>query len=244
MMPVDDGSAPPSLAGECDVAMSVAPESSAVVTATSIEGAANTSMSRYLDFPGIGIIDLDAIELPSNDREILEAVTEWVFADPPLLNAIASDPPVPRQDGDAGGSAPSAAPEVAEGLLGESTAGTESAAIERPQHLLERARTRPCSSPQRQPWPRPLFLWSVRSRESSEERGHRPPSLLLPPWRRFQGRASSPPSLRSTMPPRVRQELPPPRVRRPRGREKSRLPGDPRDRGKLRRGPATRCRRQ
>jgi hypothetical protein len=33
-------------------------------------------MSRYLDFPGIGIIDLDAIELPSNDREILEAVTE------------------------------------------------------------------------------------------------------------------------------------------------------------------------
>jgi hypothetical protein len=39
-------------------------------------------MSRYLTIPGIGTIDLDANELPSNDREILEAVTEQVFADP------------------------------------------------------------------------------------------------------------------------------------------------------------------
>jgi hypothetical protein len=42
---------------------------------------AETSSSRYLDFPGIGVIDLDAIELPGNDREILEAVTERMFFD-------------------------------------------------------------------------------------------------------------------------------------------------------------------
>jgi hypothetical protein len=147
MMPVDDGSAPPPLAGECDVAMSVAPESSTAVTAASIEGAADTSTSRYLDFPGIGIIDLDAIKLPSNDREILEAVTERVFADPPLLDAIVSDPPVPRQDGDAGGSAPSAAPEVAERVLGESTAGTELAAIERPPTSFGESTDAPLQQP-------------------------------------------------------------------------------------------------
>jgi hypothetical protein len=55
---------------------------------------------------------------------------EWVFADPSLLDAITSDPPVPRHDGDVGGLAPSATPVVAEGVLKESAVGTESAAIE------------------------------------------------------------------------------------------------------------------
>jgi hypothetical protein len=32
-------------------------------------------MSRYLTIPGIETIDLNATELPSNDWEILEAVT-------------------------------------------------------------------------------------------------------------------------------------------------------------------------
>jgi hypothetical protein len=44
-------------------------------------------------------------------------------------------PPVPRQDGDAGGSAPSAATEAAEGVLGEPAAGVESAAIAPPPQL-------------------------------------------------------------------------------------------------------------
>jgi hypothetical protein len=175
MVPVDDGSAPPPLARERDVATSVAPESSAAVTTALIEIAADTSTSRYLDFLGIGIIDLDTTKLPSNDREILEAVTEWVFADPSLLDAIALDPPVPRQDGDAGGSAPSAAPEVAEGVLGESAADTELRSSPL-QHLSGRARTRPCSSLQRQSWLRPPLRWSARLRESSEEWGHRRPA--------------------------------------------------------------------
>jgi hypothetical protein len=103
-------------------------------------------MSRYLTMPGIEIIDLDTTELPSNDREILEAVTDRVFADPSVLElevpevaasiaatsadagtsssaALASDTivlelPAPRQDGDVGGSAASAAPETAGVVLG------------------------------------------------------------------------------------------------------------------------------
>jgi hypothetical protein len=59
----------------------MAPKSSAAVTVASIEGVAETLSSRYLDFPGIRIIDLDAIELPGNDREILEAMTERMFSD-------------------------------------------------------------------------------------------------------------------------------------------------------------------
>jgi hypothetical protein len=48
-------------------------------------------MSRYLSIQGIEIIDLDAIELPSNDREILKAVSDRVFADPSVL-----EPKVPE----------------------------------------------------------------------------------------------------------------------------------------------------
>jgi hypothetical protein len=44
-------------------------------TTASIEGAEDMSMSRYLTIPGIETIDLNATELPSNDWEILEAVT-------------------------------------------------------------------------------------------------------------------------------------------------------------------------
>jgi hypothetical protein len=82
MVPADDGGSAPSfpVRGH-DVATSTTPESSAVVTATSIEGATDASTSWYLDFPGIGIIDRDATKIPSNDREILEAVTKQVFAD-------------------------------------------------------------------------------------------------------------------------------------------------------------------
>jgi hypothetical protein len=54
--------------------MLAAPESSAADA--SVEGAADTPSSQYVDFPGIGIIDLDATKLPSNDREIPEVAAE------------------------------------------------------------------------------------------------------------------------------------------------------------------------
>jgi hypothetical protein len=119
MVPADDGSAPPLPAGEHDAATSMAPESSMAAGAVSIEGAADLSSCRYVDFPGIRTIDLDAPELPSNDRKMLEVATEQMFADPSILDSIASVA-VLRQDQGAGGSTPPAAPEAAEGVLGES----------------------------------------------------------------------------------------------------------------------------
>jgi hypothetical protein len=130
MVPVDNGSAPPPPAREHDVATSTTPESSVAVAAAPIEGATDASSSQYVDFPGIRIIDLDATELPSNDREILEAARERMFADPSVLDAIALVQPLPRQDEGAGGSAPPAALEAAEGVLGEPTTGTELVVIE------------------------------------------------------------------------------------------------------------------
>jgi hypothetical protein len=146
MVSADEGAAPPLPTRERDATASVAPESSAAGTAPSIEGAEDVSMSRYLTIPGIGVIDLDATELPRNDREILEAVTDQVFIDPSLLDAIVLEPPAPRQDEDVGGCASYATPEAAEGVPGESAAGTESAAMASPPRLHKRPRTRPCSS--------------------------------------------------------------------------------------------------
>jgi hypothetical protein len=132
MVSVDDGSMPPSPAREHDVTTSVAPESSAAVAAAPMEGLTDASSSQYVDSPGIGIIDLDTTELPSNDREILEATTERMFADPSVLDAIASVLPVPCEDEGAGGSVPPAAPEAAEGVVRDLIAGTESVVIEPP----------------------------------------------------------------------------------------------------------------
>jgi hypothetical protein len=96
MVPVDECAALPPPTREHDVAVSVALELSTAETVASIEGAEDMLMSRYLTIPGIETIDLNATELPSNDWEILEAVTELVFADPSLLDAIMLDPPMSR----------------------------------------------------------------------------------------------------------------------------------------------------
>jgi hypothetical protein len=132
MVPADADSAPTPPAEDHDVATSTAPESSPAASAASVEGAVDLSSSRYVDFPGIGTIDLDAAELPSNDREMLEVATEKMFAYPSILDTITSVPLALRQDEGAGGSAPPAAPEPAEGVLGESAAGMESVVVVSP----------------------------------------------------------------------------------------------------------------
>jgi hypothetical protein len=88
---VDQGTSLPPLTREVEVMAPVAPETPAAATALSIMGAEDMSMSRYLSIPGIGIINLDATELPSNDQEILEVVKDRVFADPSVL-----EPEVPE----------------------------------------------------------------------------------------------------------------------------------------------------
>jgi hypothetical protein len=46
------------------------------VGAVSVESAADLASCQYVDFPGIGTIDLDAPEFPSNVREMLEVAME------------------------------------------------------------------------------------------------------------------------------------------------------------------------
>jgi hypothetical protein len=84
---------------------------------------------RYVDFPGIGIVDLDAPELPCNDRKVLVVATERMFAELSILEIIASVTLALRQYEGAGGSAPPAAPEAAEAVPKESAAGAESTVV-------------------------------------------------------------------------------------------------------------------
>jgi hypothetical protein len=97
-----------------------------------------------------------------------------VFADPSLLDAIVLDQPAPCQDGDAGGSASSAAPEAVEGVLGESAADAKSAAIEPPLTTTGETTDAPLLQPAEAAVAAPHLRWLARSRVLSEERGHHP----------------------------------------------------------------------
>jgi hypothetical protein len=52
-----------------------------------IGGVEDAPMFSSQSIPGVGVIDLDATELPSNDREIFDAMMECVFANPAILEA-------------------------------------------------------------------------------------------------------------------------------------------------------------
>jgi hypothetical protein len=75
-----------------------------------------------------GIVDLDAPELSSNDREMLEVATERMFIESSILETIASVASALRQYEGAGGSAPPVALEAAEAVR-ESAAGAESVTV-------------------------------------------------------------------------------------------------------------------
>jgi hypothetical protein len=81
-------------------------EASPDVGTASVEEVMDMAACRYVDFPGIGTIDLDAPELPGNDRELLEVVMERMFAGLMILETIGSVASVLRQYESAGGSAP------------------------------------------------------------------------------------------------------------------------------------------
>jgi hypothetical protein len=66
------------------------PEPSSAVGAASIEEVMDLATRRYVDFLGIGIVDLDTSELPSNDREMLEVATERMFTVRSILETIVS----------------------------------------------------------------------------------------------------------------------------------------------------------
>jgi hypothetical protein len=82
MVSSDEDSTSPPLVGDRDVVMSTAPEPSFATGAASGEDVMDLAACQYVDFPGIGTIDLDAPELPGNDQGMLEVVTERMFAEP------------------------------------------------------------------------------------------------------------------------------------------------------------------
>jgi hypothetical protein len=129
MVPSDEDSALHPPVGDRDVVMSTAPKPSPTAGTVSVEEVIDLMMRSCVDFPGIGTVDLDALELPSNDREMLEVATEWMFAESSILETIASVMLALRQYEGAGGSAPPAAPEAAEAVPKESATGVESAAV-------------------------------------------------------------------------------------------------------------------
>jgi hypothetical protein len=131
--------------------MSTTPDPSPVAGAASVEDVMDLAACRYVDFPGIGTIDLDTPKLPGNDRELLEAVMDQMFSKPMILETIASVASALHQYEGAGGSAPPAVPEAAEGVLEESAAGVDRSQPRlRPWHRRpERTTVRPCPSPQK-----------------------------------------------------------------------------------------------
>jgi hypothetical protein len=86
--------------------MSTALEHSPAVGVASVVEVMDMAACRYVDFPGIGTINLDAPELPGNDRELLEAATERMFTEPMILETIALVVSALRQYESASGSAP------------------------------------------------------------------------------------------------------------------------------------------
>jgi hypothetical protein len=57
------------------------------VGSVTVEEVTELETSRYIDFLGVGIVDLEAPELPS---KALDVAAEWIFAEPLILETITS----------------------------------------------------------------------------------------------------------------------------------------------------------
>jgi hypothetical protein len=113
MVPSDEDSAPPPPAGDRDIMKSSAPEPSPAAGAASVEDVMDLTACRFVHFPGIGTNDFNAPELPDNDRKLLEAATERMFAELMILETIASVASTLRQYEGAGNSTLPTTPEAA-----------------------------------------------------------------------------------------------------------------------------------
>jgi hypothetical protein len=95
------------------------------VDAVTVEEVMELATSRYIDFPGVGIVDLEAPELPS---KALDVAAEWILAEPLILETIASISQALHQYERAGGFDPPAASEAAEAAAKVSAICTDSVA--------------------------------------------------------------------------------------------------------------------
>jgi hypothetical protein len=98
--------------------------SSAAGTVT-VEEVMELATCRYIDFPAIGVIELEA---PQLSEKVLEVATERMFAESSIMETTASDSKVLHEYERTGGFAPPAASEAAEAVPKGPAVGTESAA--------------------------------------------------------------------------------------------------------------------
>jgi hypothetical protein len=98
--------------------------SSAIGTVT-IEEVMELATSRYIDFPNVGIIDLEAPQLL---EKVHDVATERMFAEPSIMETITSVSKALHEYERAGGFAPHAASQESEAVPEAPATGMESAA--------------------------------------------------------------------------------------------------------------------
>jgi hypothetical protein len=102
-----------------------AAETSSARGAITVEEVMELVTCRYIDFPGVRVIDLEAPQLP---EKVLEVVTERMFAESLLMETIASVSKALHEYERAGGFAPHAASGASEAIPEAPAAGMEHAA--------------------------------------------------------------------------------------------------------------------
>jgi hypothetical protein len=97
-------------------------ESSSARGAITVEEVTELATCRYIDFPGVGVIDLEA---PQLSEKVLVVATERMFTEPTIMETIASVSKVLLKYERAGGFAPHATPGAPEAVPETPTASME-----------------------------------------------------------------------------------------------------------------------
>jgi hypothetical protein len=100
-------------------------ESSSARGAITLEEVMEMATCRYIDFPGVGVIDLEAPQLP---EKVLEVATEWILAEPTIMEPVASVSKALQEYKYAGGFTPTATADAADAAHEVPAASTEPAA--------------------------------------------------------------------------------------------------------------------
>jgi hypothetical protein len=189
--------------------------SSSAINAVTVEEVMGLATCRYIDFPGVGVIDLEAPQLSEN---VLEVATERMFIEPSIMDTIASVSKALREYERVGGFAPVVAAEATDVALEAPAASMEPTAdASVPPLASERQEV---SLPQ--PAEAAEVTAAVAATGAAEaivgEAGSLPPRpVMLAPTRFALLMSLPPPSKREPLP-RVQQGLPPQRSKRSRRR--------------------------
>jgi hypothetical protein len=100
-------------------------ETSSAAGAVTVEEVMELATCQYIDLPGVGVIDLEATQLP---EKVLDVAMEMMFVEPSIMEMIVSVSKMLHEYERTGGFAPSAASEAAKVVPEGPAASTESAA--------------------------------------------------------------------------------------------------------------------